>query len=76
MAVRYNVITDAPPEPNLESGANIDCCKLYRDNKAVSQQLPICAASFNALTTRLPLVHFDLTVMFLMYDVVVHSIGI
>lgn len=23
-------------EPNLESGANIDCCKLYRDNKAVS----------------------------------------
>lgn len=24
------------PEPNLESGANIDCCKLYRDNKPVS----------------------------------------
>ena len=26
-----------PPalEPNLESGANIDCCKLYRDNYAV-----------------------------------------
>ncbi len=23
-------------EPNLESGANIDCCKLYRDNRAVS----------------------------------------
>lgn len=22
-------------EPNLESGANIDCCKLYRDNRAV-----------------------------------------
>lgn len=22
-------------EPNLESGANIDCCKLYRDNKEV-----------------------------------------
>ncbi|KAF8331953.1 putative QRI8-E2 ubiquitin-conjugating enzyme [Cantharellus anzutake] len=21
-------------EPNLESGANIDCCKLYRENKA------------------------------------------
>ncbi|CED82883.1 ubiquitin-conjugating enzyme [Phaffia rhodozyma] len=21
-------------EPNVESGANIDCCKLYRDNKA------------------------------------------
>jgi len=20
-------------EPNLESGANIDCCKLYRENK-------------------------------------------
>lgn len=25
----------ANPEPNLESGANIDCCKLYRDNRAV-----------------------------------------
>lgn len=25
------------PEPNLESGANIDCCKLYRENKAVCQ---------------------------------------
>lgn len=23
------------PEPNLESGANIDCCKLYRDNREV-----------------------------------------
>jgi hypothetical protein len=23
-------------EPNLESGANVDCCKLYRENKAVS----------------------------------------
>jgi ubiquitin-conjugating enzyme E2 G2 len=23
-------------EPNLESGANIDCCKLYRENKPVS----------------------------------------
>jgi ubiquitin-conjugating enzyme E2 G2 len=22
-------------EPNLESGANIDCCKLYRDNQPV-----------------------------------------
>ena len=22
-------------EPNLESGANIDCCKLYRDNHPV-----------------------------------------
>lgn len=22
-------------EPNLESGANIDCCKLYRDNYKV-----------------------------------------
>jgi hypothetical protein len=22
-------------EPNLESGANIDCCKLYRENKPV-----------------------------------------
>ncbi len=27
--------TDNPLEPNLESGANIDCCKLYRDNIAV-----------------------------------------
>lgn len=24
-----------PIEPNLESGANIDCCKLYRDNRPV-----------------------------------------
>ena len=23
------------PEPNLESGANIDCCKLYRENNEV-----------------------------------------
>jgi ubiquitin-conjugating enzyme E2 G2 len=22
-------------EPNLESGANVDCCKLYRENKPV-----------------------------------------
>jgi hypothetical protein len=26
----------AGSEPNLESGANIDCCKLYRDDRAVS----------------------------------------
>jgi len=26
-------------EPNLESGANIDCCKLYRDNKAEYERL-------------------------------------
>lgn len=25
----------ATPEPNLESGANIDCCKLYRDDYQV-----------------------------------------
>ncbi|TFY61607.1 hypothetical protein EVG20_g6993 [Dentipellis fragilis] len=25
---------DRGAEPNLESGANIDCCKLYRDNRA------------------------------------------
>jgi len=25
------------PEPNLESGANIDCCKLYRENREVRQ---------------------------------------
>jgi ubiquitin-conjugating enzyme E2 G2 len=24
-------------EPNLESGANIDCCKLYRDNREVRE---------------------------------------
>ncbi|KNZ71576.1 Ubiquitin-conjugating enzyme E2-18 kDa [Termitomyces sp. J132] len=23
-----------PSKPNLESGANIDCCKLYRENRA------------------------------------------
>lgn len=28
-------------EPNLESGANIDCCKLYRENKEVSADLPM-----------------------------------
>jgi ubiquitin-conjugating enzyme E2 G2 len=28
-----------PKEPNLESGANIDCCKLYRENKPVSRIL-------------------------------------
>lgn len=28
-------------EPNLESGANIDCCKLYRDNRAVSRPPPV-----------------------------------
>lgn len=26
-------------EPNLESGANIDCCKLYRDNRAEYERL-------------------------------------
>src|ERR1700691_3746550 len=26
-------------EPNLESGANIDCCKLYRDNRGVRSAL-------------------------------------
>ena len=24
-------------EPNLESGANIDCCKLYRENREVRE---------------------------------------
>ena len=28
-----NTVTDEELEPNLESGANIDCCKLYRDNR-------------------------------------------
>ena len=28
-----NVIIRHIIEPNLESGANIDCCKLYRENK-------------------------------------------
>lgn len=27
--------TNQSSEPNLESGANIDCCKLYRENRAV-----------------------------------------
>lgn len=26
-------------EPNLESGANIDCCKLYRDNRKEYERL-------------------------------------
>jgi len=26
-------------EPNLESGANIDCCKLYRDNRPEYERL-------------------------------------
>lgn len=26
-------------EPNLESGANIDCCKLYRDNQPEYERL-------------------------------------
>lgn len=26
-------------EPNLESGANIDCCKLYRDNQAEYEKI-------------------------------------
>lgn len=30
-------------EPNLESGANIDCCKLYRDNYAVRGSLIVHA---------------------------------
>src|SRR6266576_1651559 len=35
-----------PLEPNLESGANIDCCKLYRDNYVVrgSDVLRVSAA--------------------------------
>jgi ubiquitin-protein ligase len=34
-------------EPNLESGANIDCCKLYRDNYTVrgSDALRVSAAA-------------------------------
>lgn len=26
-------------EPNLESGANIDCCKLYRENKGEYERI-------------------------------------
>lgn len=39
-----------PPhlEPNLESGANIDCCKLYRENKPV-RNLP-CPLFINTFT--------------------------
>jgi len=29
-------------EPNLESGANIDCCKLYRDNYVVRVSDALC----------------------------------
>ncbi|OBZ74644.1 Ubiquitin-conjugating enzyme E2 [Grifola frondosa] len=32
-------------EPNLESGANIDCCKLYRDNRAVRTRVVGCVFS-------------------------------
>jgi hypothetical protein len=32
-------------EPNLESGANIDCCKLYRDNREVRGKFPSIAKS-------------------------------
>lgn len=36
-----NVLTssDYHTEPNLESGANIDCCKLYRENKAEYERI-------------------------------------
>jgi ubiquitin-conjugating enzyme E2 G2 len=34
--LRDSIILICPfVEPNLESGANIDCCKLYRENRAV-----------------------------------------
>ena len=33
-------------EPNLESGANIDCCKLYRDDKPV-RSLFVCKWDLN-----------------------------
>jgi ubiquitin-conjugating enzyme E2 G2 len=33
-----------PSEPNLESGANIDCCKLYRDNYPVTVPRRILAS--------------------------------
>lgn len=32
-------ILNAFAEPNLESGANIDCCKLYRDNRKEYERL-------------------------------------
>lgn len=35
VALRF-LISIETLEPNLESGANIDCCKLYRDNREVS----------------------------------------
>lgn len=31
--IRFQSFSKYPSEPNLESGANIDCCKLYRDNR-------------------------------------------
>jgi hypothetical protein len=39
------MLSHPPPpcsEPNLESGANIDCCKLYRDNYAVRSSPIFC----------------------------------
>jgi ubiquitin-protein ligase len=35
----YPSLHHVQAEPNLESGANIDCCKLYRENKDVRQYL-------------------------------------
>jgi ubiquitin-conjugating enzyme E2 G2 len=38
----YDSVTDPVrllKEPNLESGANIDCCKLYRDNRAEYERI-------------------------------------
>jgi ubiquitin-protein ligase len=39
-------------EPNLESGANIDCCKLYRDNRPVSDYIASLLAELTFLHNR------------------------
>lgn len=38
-------------EPNLESGANIDCCKLYRDNREVGCGIATSRAQLTGLMT-------------------------
>jgi len=37
--ISRNTCSIFPTEPNLESGANIDCCKLYRDNRQEYERL-------------------------------------
>jgi ubiquitin-conjugating enzyme E2 G2 len=39
LTLRYSINPNNNTEPNLESGANIDCCKLYRENKAEYERI-------------------------------------